>query len=204
MGTSPPLGGRPRPIARALARVGLPLVMVLAFSGSALAFHWQTDGWRDLHVGYPVRPHGQTQLEATFGKPCNRDANFNRFTWTAEGVVWKVNFHKKLGGSPIPNWYEGSGGTSSNLFHDVRGHIANDHLTMLGGIGSYNCRENSNFPGRWSVHAWGAAIDIFSSHQRNGECIDNAIPPEISRYFEIHNWYWLECDKMHFQYVTGF
>lgn len=204
MGTrSPAPPGTARWI-RLMARIGLPTILVLAFSGSALAFHWQTDGWRDMHTGYPVRPHGLAELEATFGKPCNKDANFNRFTWLAEGVLQKVNFHKRLGGAPVPYWYAGNGGTSSNLYYDVRGHIANDHLVMRAAIGAYNCRENTNFPGRWSVHAWGAAIDIFSNHQPNGECTENAIPPEISRYFQIHDWYWLECDKMHFQYATGY
>lgn len=204
MGTSPPVGGPRLPIARTLARVGLPLAMLLTFSGSALAFHWQTDGWYDRHYNYPVRPHGQAQIEATFGKPCNKDVNFNRFTWLAEDVIWKVNFHKKLGGAPTHGWYVGNGGTSSNLYYDVRGHIADDHLTMLGGIGAFACRENTNSPGRWSVHAWGVAIDIFWNHQPNGECVDNAIAPEISRHFQLHDWYWLECDKMHFQYATGF
>jgi hypothetical protein len=207
MGThapAPPGRGRHHRLRRLAARIGLPIVLLAVFSGSTMAFHWSTDGWYDRHFNYPIRPNGQAQIEATFGKPCSKDANFNRFTWTAEGVVWKVNFHKKLGGAPTIGWYDGNGGGSTNLYHDVRGHIADAHLTVLGGIGAYACRENVNSPGRWSVHAWGAAIDIAWNHQLNGNCVNVAIDPAVAQHFMFHNWYWLECDRMHFQYATGF
>ena len=155
--------------------------------------------------GYPAVPNGLTAINNTFGTRCTSNSNFNKFTWLAEGASWNVNFHKKLGGAPVPGWYAGNGGGSTNLFYDVRGHIANGHMTVLGGIGAYNCRLVSG-TNVWSTHAWGIAIDINWNHETPGDCTPNTIPTNVSGTFQNHGWEWgiKFCDAMHFQYATGY
>lgn len=83
-------------------RLAFAPILVLVFSGTALASHWATDGWSDRHSGYPAVPNGLNAINNTFGPRCTTDSNFNKFTWLAESASWNVNFHKKLGGAPVP------------------------------------------------------------------------------------------------------
>jgi len=197
---------RVMPTPRSLViRLGFALLPLVVFSGTALAAHWAAGGWRDLHSGYPPRPNGLTEINSVFGARCTTDSNFNKFAWTADGVSWAVNFHKKLGGLPVPDFYSGNGGTSSNLFYDVRGHIGNEHLTVLGGIGAYNCRLKSGSTTQWSTHAWGIAIDINWNYEHL-DCHNHTIDARVAELFQGHRWYWglAFCDAMHFQYATGY
>lgn len=191
---------------RLALRLGLAPILVLVFSGTALGSHWATDGWSDRHSGYPAVPNGLNAINNTFGPRCTTDSNFNRFTWLAENASWNVNFHKKLGGAPVPGWYAGNGGSSTNLYYDVRGHIANGHMTVLGGIGAYNCRLQSGSTTLWSTHAWGIAIDINWNHEHFGHCHNHTVPTNVSGTFQNHGWQWglAFCDAMHFQYATGY
>lgn len=192
--------------ARVPATILLAAVMALVYAGTALGSHWATDGWFDRHYGYPTVPNGLTAINSVFGARCTSDSNFNRFTWLAEGVSWNVNFHKKLGGAATPGWYAGNGGLSTNLFYDVRGHIANEHRTVLGGIGAYNCRLKSGSTTQYSTHAWGIAIDINWNYETYGACTNNTVDAVVAQRFQSHGWYWglNFCDPMHFQYATGY
>lgn len=78
-------------------------------------------------------------------------------------------------------------------------------MTVLGGIGAYNCRLVSG-TNVWSTHAWGIAIDINWNHETPGDCTPNTIPTNVSGTFQNHGWMWGNefCDAMHFQYATGY
>lgn len=188
-------------------KLALALTLSFVFAGTALASHWATDGWSDRHSGYPPVPNGLAAIDNVFGTRCTSNSNFNKFTWLAEGASWNVNFHKKLGGAPTPGWYAGNGGGSTNLFYDVRGHIANSHMTVLGGIGAYNCRLQSG-SNLWSTHAWGIAIDINWSHEHVGpnHCHNHTVASNVATTFQGHGWQWglAFCDAMHFQRATGY
>jgi hypothetical protein len=199
---------------RGLGRGVLPPVAIgLAFlvsglTSAALASHWAANGWFDRHYNYPPVPSGLSEINNVFGQPCSSDANFNRFTWGAEGVTYNVNFHKKLGGAPTPGWYGGNGGLSTNLFYDIRGHIANNHWDsrVLGGIWGYSCRLKSGSTTQWSTHAWGIAIDINAAHEHDGHCHNHTVDAGVAAIFQNHGWYWglTFCDAMHFQYATNY
>jgi hypothetical protein len=182
--------------------------LVSGFASATLASHWAANGWYDRHYNYPPVPSGLAQINNVFGQPCSSDANFNRFTWGAEGVTYNVNFHKKLGGAPTPGWYGGNGGLSTNLFYDVRGHIANNHWDsrILGGIWGFNCRLKTGSTTEWSTHAWGVAIDINAAHEHFGHCHNHTVDGGVASIFQNHGWYWglAFCDAMHFQYATNY
>lgn len=184
------------------------MVLVIAFTGSALATNWANDGWFDRHYNYPTRPNGLTAINSTFGTKCTSDSNFNRFQWIAEGTVWNVNFHKKLGGAPVGSWYLGNGGGSTNLFYDVRGHIGNSHWDsrVLGGIWGYACRLQSGSTTVWSTHSWGIAIDINASYEHVGHSHNHTVDTSVAGVLQNHNWFWGLAfnDAMHFQYATGY
>lgn len=185
------------------------VLLLVAFGGTALASHWGANGWYDRHYGYPAVPSGLAQINAVFGARCTSDSNYNSFAWVAEGIVYYPRFHKKLGGAPTPGWYAGNGGTSTNLFYDVRGHIANNHWDdrVKKGIWGYNCRLIANSTS-WSTHAWGIAIDINAAYEHigPGHYHSHTIDPGVAGIFQNHGWTWgiAFADAMHFQYATGY
>lgn len=185
---------------------GAAMMLSLAFAGSAMATNWANDGWFDRHFGYPQVPNGLAAINSVFGTRCTSDSNFNKWTWGAEGTIWNVNFHKKLGGAPTGSWYLGNGGGSTNLFYDIRGHIGNSHWDdrVLGGIGGYNCRLQSGSTTLWSTHAWGIAIDMNWNYEHVGHCHNHTVSTSVAGVFQNHGWTWLPCDAMHFQYATGY
>lgn len=118
-----------------------------------------------------------------------------------------MNFHKRLGGAPTPGWYSGNGGLSTNLFYDVRGHIANNHWDdrVLKGIWGYSCRFIAG-TNKWSTHAWGIAIDINSAYEHVGHYHNHTVDSQVANVFQTHGWTWGLAfgDAMHFQYATGY
>jgi hypothetical protein len=179
------------------------------FVGSAFAGHLASAGWTDRHSTYPAVPNGLAAINATFGTRCTSDSNFNRFTWTAwdNGVAYPVNFHKKLGGKAVPNWYAGNGGGSTNLWWDVVGHVTNEHREVKHGIWGQVCKLIAG-TSKWSTHAWGIAIDINSAFEHIGEAHvhSHSVNPNVASIFQQHGWFWGKAfgDAMHFQYATGY
>jgi hypothetical protein len=177
-------------------------LLVATGAGVASAGHWVQQGWTDRHYMYPARPHGLTQINSTFGAVCNTNANHNTLYWTAadNGHSYPVHYHMKLGG-----------GTSSNLGNDIFGHVNNDHLThtVKSGIWGYNCRKIANSD-KWSVHAWGVAVDINSAYEHYGHAHNHTIDSRVANIWQNHRWYWglnfggSTADAMHFQYATGY
>ena len=188
-------------------RRGVALLLA-AIAPLGLAAHWQKAGWRDLHRGYPSVPQSLTQLVDRFGNPCSADASAIRMTWRAAdtGALYTIRFHRRLGGVGTSMVTE-QGGRSTNLDNDLYGHIQNAHLqgAVRSGIYGYACRAKRSDPSQWSVHAWGAAIDISSAVEPMGQCrsvVNDAIAPT----FAAHGWFWglAFCDPMHFQYVEHY
>ena len=186
MGTKP--AGRRR---WAIAALGVVVVM----GGPALAGHMAS--WSHRHNNYPPKPHGLAQIKDVFGAPCSDRAFANSFRWQAadNGVSYRVNYHRKLGGA-----------VSSNLDYDVRGHIAKQHLGryVKSGIWGYNCR----FVGgtrSYSTHAWGIAVDVSASFEPQGQC-HSTTNWRHAGIWRDHRWTWGKswCDPMHFQYATGY
>jgi hypothetical protein len=187
---------------RAVAVLVVAWAAVALTSGVASAGHWAKNGWVDRHYNYPPRPSGLTAINNVFGSACNSNSYANSFSWTAadNGTSYRVNYHRKLGGS-----------TSSNLDNDVRGHIGNGHYdtSVKSGIWGYNCRRIENST-KYSVHSWGAAVDINSAYEHYGHCHNHTVVSGVSGAFQNHNWYWglyfggSSCDAMHFQYATGY
>jgi len=191
------------------------IAMIAAFLITAtaahvvVASHWSGKGWYDRRYNYPAVPNGLNAINQTFGNRCIADSNFNRFSWRAsdDGVLYAVNFHKKLGGAPTPGWYNGNGGGSTNLYYDVRGTFANRHIDhkVLRGIWGYNCRVISGTT-KWSTHAWGIAIDTNSAHEHIGHSHSHTVDAQMVGIYEDHRWTsgLPFQDAMHFQYATGY
>lgn len=156
------------------------------------------EAWKHQHAGYPAVPNGQSAIRATFGSPCSSDANANAtFMFaTDDQQPYRVNFHRKLGGTD-----------SSNLDHDVTGHLAATKLDrhLRRGIWGYACRMKRGSSTEYSVHAWGIAVDVNSAHEAQGEPC-HTIPAEFGAVWTDHRWAWGAKwkDCMHFQYATGY
>ena len=105
---------------------------------------------------------------------------------------------------------------------NIRNHIAADRKeqALYPGIGGYNCRYIAGTTS-WSVHAFGAAIDINWQRNPMGNTTWNGIGADGKNYkkylpnlwrgtsYPGHNFYWginfsTTPDPMHFQYVTGY
>lgn len=175
------------------------------------AHHFYDDGWRDKHVNYKPRPHGYAEIVHVFGQPCNSKVNDNVTKWVAgdNGVSYTVKYHQYLGG--YGKYYGGVNDPrrSSNLNNDVRGHIRNEHLSpkIKSGIYGYACRYIDGTR-RWSLHAFGAAIDINSRYEHVGSAHEHchSIPYSVSSTWWEHGWHHGVSfgDCMHFQYATGY
>ena len=80
--------------------------------------------------------------------------------------------------------------------------IAQHELDVCGGV--YNNRKKTGGNG-WSVHSWGAAIDL--SPRLNGYDMEPDMPVEVVRIFERHGaeWGgdWNTKDGMHFQWARS-
>ena len=186
MGTMP--AGRRR---WAVGAIGV----VLATAVPAVAGHMAT--WSHRHNNYPPKPNGLSQIKNVFGSPCSDRARANSFRWRAadNGASYSVVFHRKLGGT-----------ASSNLDHDVRGHIAKQHLNpyVKSGIWGYNCRFISG-TSKYSAHAWGIAVDVSSAYEPDGQC-HSTMNWRHAPIWRDHRWTWGNawCDPMHFQYASGY
>ena len=173
------------------------VVAVGVLAGPATAGHWHRRGWRDLHHRYPPRPSGYAEILKVFGQPCSDRAKANWLSWRAAdtGKYYRVRFHRRLGGA-----------VSSNLDHDVRGHIGNAHLDryVKSGIWGYLCRFIAGTT-KWSTHAWGIAVDVSSRFEPRGRC-DSVTNHHHAAVWRKHRWKWglSWCDPMHFQYATGY
>lgn len=205
-----------------VAAVAMWFIAAVLGATTAFAGHYVYYGWVDEHRNYPPRPSGSTALNNVFGPACSGNANYNRnVTWqgrvSSGGVgTYTPGYHKKLGGGTTAGFYSNTGGRSSNM-EDVNGHLGNDHKlygdegVVKGGIWGYNCRTISG-TSRYSVHSWGAAIDINASYEQypDPDCQPNSFGSGVSAKWENHNWYWGKyfgtgsCDPMHFQYVTNY
>lgn len=156
------------------------------------------EAWQHQHTGYPVVPSGEAKIRATFGSPCSSDANANAVLMfaTDDQKPYRVNFHRKLGGTD-----------SSNLDHDVTGHLAATKLErhLKSGIWGYACRYKRGSSTQYSAHAWGIAVDVNSAYERPGESC-HTLPTEFGRVWTDHRWSWGKTwnDCMHFQYATGY
>ena len=137
-----------------------------------------------------------------FGSPCNSNAHFNgNITWTAQvaggGVqTFTPAYHKKLGGASTSGFFTRTGGTSTNM-EDVVGHLGNDHKlygdegVVKGGIYGYLCRTISG-SSKYSVHSWGAAMDINASYEQypDPDCQPNSFGSGVSNKWTNHNQAW--------------
>ena len=137
-----------------------------------------------------------------FGSPCNSNAHFNgNITWTAQvaggGVqTFTPAYHKKLGGASTSGFFTRTGGTSTNM-EDVVGHLENNHElyddegVVKGGIYGYLCRTISG-SSKYSVHSWGAAMDINASYEQypDPDCQPNSFGSGVSNKWTNHNQAW--------------
>lgn len=146
------------------------------------------------HYGYPRTPSGQDEIVTTFGQPCSAGAHANSARWEADGRIYVVNFHRKLGGV----W-------SSNLDVDIPGHTRAGGYVLRRGVWGYACRTVAG-TGRWSTHAWGIAVDINSFYEHVGHAHCHSISSGLGRIWRSHGWKWgLDFrDCMHFQYATDY
>lgn len=187
----------------------LSALLILSAAPSADAYHYYSEGWRDKHVYYPTLPSGYSQIVSVFGQPCNSNSTANAMNWRAanNGVTYVVRYHYKLGGYGTKHGGTGSTTRSSNLNHDIRGHITNEHLNpkILSGIWGYNCRYISGTT-KWSTHAWGIAVDINSQYESTTDTTchpnTNAVAPIWKNHRWIHGASFKDC--MHFQYATNY
>ena len=187
------------------------VVFVLAFAAPAYASHWYTNGWRDQHLGYPSRPDGLTAINNRFGARCTTGNQITMLRWYAadDGVSYTIRMHKKLGGKPVAGWSPDDGGTSTNLDHDVRGHIGNAHYDpdVKSGIWGYNCRQIDG-SSKWSTHSWGIALDQNARYEHVGSAHihNHSVTDRVASIWQGHGWYWGRAfgDAMHFQYATGY
>lgn len=168
-------------------------------------------GWTHDHsaAGIPHRPHGYNALVATFGQPCSGAANAARSSWPSQstpGVDGYINYHPYI---------------DRDVSWNIRNHISADlkEQALYPGIGGYNCRYVEGTTS-WSVHAFGAAIDINWQRNPRGSSTWNGIGADGRNYarylpklwkgaYPGHNFYWglnfsTIPDPMHFQYVTGY
>lgn len=168
-------------------------------------------GWTHDHsaAGIPHRPHGYNALVATFGQPCSSAANAARSSWPSQstpGVDGYINYHPYI---------------DRDVSWNIRNHISADlkEQALYPGIGGYNCRYVEGTTS-WSVHAFGAAIDINWQRNPRGSSTWNGIGADGRNYarylpklwkgaYPGHNFYWglnfsTIPDPMHFQYVTGY
>ncbi|HVL90332.1 MAG TPA: M15 family metallopeptidase [Actinomycetota bacterium] len=154
--------------------------------------------WQDRHEGYPAVPVNEATLRAVFGPPCSADTHANRYWLVAQddGKPYRVNFHKKLGGT-----------ASSNLDNDIPGHMHRSGLDakLKRGIWGYACRMKRGSMTQYSVHAWGVAVDVNSAHERPGSAC-RTVPDALGAIWTSHKWKWGKAwnDCMHFQYATGY
>jgi D-alanyl-D-alanine carboxypeptidase len=170
---------------------------VALVAGTACSLASAAPDWHHLHQGYPHKPHGYHQIVEVFGQPCTDRTHENAFEWRAadNGQTYVVRYHRQLGG---PH--------SSNLEHDVKGHIAHQgkNRFVRSGIWGYNCRyiEGSN---SWSTHAWGIAVDVSSASEPLGQC-HSTVNFNHDQIWKDHRWTWGKawCDPMHFQYASGY
>jgi D-alanyl-D-alanine carboxypeptidase-like protein len=185
------------------------IVIALSVVPAANAYHFQAEGWRHKHYKYPPVPSGYSKIVSTFGQPCNSAVNDNRTNWVAvdNGKSYPVYYHVKLGG--YSTHYGGTGRTdmSSNLNHDVRGHIRNDHMGgyVTHGIYGYACRKINN-SNKWSTHAWGIAVDINSAANPYPTSNCRGMPAQLIRDWTDHGWKHGKSfsDCMHFQYAVNY
>jgi hypothetical protein len=193
---------------------GAVLAMVLAamaIAPSAAAYHFYSEGWRHKHYRYPPVPSGYSQIVAVFGQPCNSNARYNKTTWVARdnNYAYPVYYHYKLGGYGTHYGGKGRYDMSSNLNHDVRGHILNDHVWpyIKHGIYGYACRRISG-SSKWSTHAWGIAVDINSAYEHVGSAHKHchSVPASVSNIWKAHGWIHGVTfgDCMHFQYAKNY
>jgi D-alanyl-D-alanine carboxypeptidase len=168
-------------------------------------------GWTHDHsaAGIPHRPHGYNALVATFGQPCSAAANAARSSWPSQstpGVDGYINYHPYI---------------DRDVSWNIRNHISADlkEQALYPGIGGYNCRYVEGTTS-WSVHAFGAAIDINWQRNPRGSSTWNGVGADGHNYarylpklwkgaYPGHNFYWglnfsTIPDPMHFQYVTGY
>jgi D-alanyl-D-alanine carboxypeptidase len=190
----------------------IAMLALFVFVASVFAGHLANAGWTHRHSHYPAVPNGLAAINTTFGTKCTTSpsiSNFNRFTWSAwdDGFAYPVNFHKKLGGEAVPNWYLGNGGGSTNLWWDVVGHVTNEHQEVKSGIWGYICKKIDGTE-VWSTHSWGIAVDINSAYEHIGSAHkhNHSIDPDTALILQQHGWTWgiVFGDAMHFQYATGY
>ena len=160
--------------------------------------------WRHKHNNYPRKPYGAREIKDVFGRPCGRKADANGVRWWASDTElrYRVRFHRKLGGR-----------RSSNLDHDVKGHIGHRHKRRFvrSGIGAYSCRLISG-TNSYSTHSWGIAVDISWNYEHYGHnghpCHVVKRRSKVPRIWKNHRWKWgrgfPRRDCMHFQYASGY
>ena len=184
------------------------MVLLALAAPLALAASINPTGWRDLHQNYPTVPQSYTQLVERFGNPCSAAASAIALRWRAAdtGTLYTVRFHRKLGGMATAIVAD-QGGRSTNLDNDVYGHVAFSTLASAAqhGIYGYACRAKRSDPNQWSVHAFGAALDISSAVEPMGQCT-SVVNDRLAPTFQGHGWSWglSFCDPMHFQYVINY
>lgn len=184
----------------AVGALGIALPMIL---GS----HWSGINWQDMHVNYPDRPSGYSQIVGTFGQPCSNAAQAITRKWIAydNKQIYNVVFHRKLGGMAT-NLLNDQGGRSTNLDNDVWGHINVRHLNryVKSGIWGYACRVIAG-TSSWSTHAWGIAVDVSAAFEPYGHC-GSYVNYQHADWWKKHNWHWGRtfCDSMHFQYAIKY
>ena len=149
-------------------------------------------GWTHDHsaAGIPHRPHGYNALVATFGQPCSAAANAARSSWPSQstpGVDGYINYHPYI---------------DRDVSWNIRNHISADlkEQALYPGIGGYNCRYVEGTTS-WSVHAFGAAIDINWQRNPRGSSTWNGVGADGHNYgrylpklwkgaYPGHNFYW--------------
>lgn len=176
---------------RVIALVGA----VMAVTGSVAGI---ARGEPHAHHNYPPVPSGQSGLVQVFGQPCSRSASTNSMTFVAndDKKTYRIRYHAKLGGT-----------TSTNM-PDIRGHIVSQGYTgnLLSGIWGYTCRLKRGSKSQYSVHSWGAAVDINSAYEHVGHAHSHTVPAGLGKIWRDHRWVWgLDWrDAMHFQYARDY
>lgn len=167
--------------------------------------------WHDLssrvHTRPPRRPSGLSDLENVFGGHCNAAANDARafFPWANDSSSGGyIYFHPYIAGvvANIRN---------KNAADDTDG-------AYNRAVWGYACRTIAG-SSNWSTHAYGAAIDINSVRNPQGDSTWDGVGsdghnygtylPSIWESSLIGHFYWginfsSNPDPMHFQYVTGY
>lgn len=167
-----------------------------------LTVGWDRARWRDRHIGYFPRPVGYSAIVARFGRPCNDDANAVWMTWREAdtGDYQTFRFHRLLGGMGT-EVVSDKGGASTRLDNDVKGHIIDNGKQewVRHGIWGYNCRFIAGTT-TWSLHAWGAAIDVSSAYEHVGHDHSH-VNWHHAGTWQNHGWNWGKefGDSMHFE-----